>query len=96
MRSDVIELLDGDRPVVLDRARDLLEMRNDAIVVRSKIAACQDGGLMDGHGFDYNHAGPTERSLGIIGNVSFSRHAIFGHVGGMSPEHDPVSQRATA
>ena len=96
MRTDVIELLDGDRPVVLDRARNRLEVRNDAIVARPKIAACQDRGLMNGHGFDNNHAGPANRSFGIVGNVPFGRHAIFGHVGGVSSEHDPVSQGATA
>src|SRR5262245_10200239 len=93
MGTDMIELLDRDRAILLDGGGDFPEMRNDAVVAGAEIAACQHCRRMHRHWFDDYHGSTANRPLSIVGDMLAVRHAILCHVGRVCAEDDPVTQR---
>jgi hypothetical protein len=68
----MVKLLDSDSSIFPDRSGHLLKVRNDRVVAGTKISACQDCCLMDGHGFDNDHGGTADGPFGVVGDMLFA------------------------
>lgn len=96
IRSDMIELLDRNRAIRLDRICDLAEMRDHAVIGMSEVAPRQDCGRMHGHGFHHDHCRATDSPLSVVGDMPVAWNAIDGHIRSVRAEDDTVAQYVRA
>ena len=90
MLTNVVQLLNHDRPVFMTGIGDAPEMGDDGIVAVAEIAAREHCRAMYRHWLDDNHCGTADGALQVVAQMPVAGQPINTHVGGMRAEVQAV------
>ena len=93
MLTDVINLLDHHRAVLVAGLGDEPKGRHDGVVLMTEVAPREHRGGVSGHRLDDDHRGAAGGALAVVAEMARAGQTLLGHVGGVRAEIEAVLER---
>lgn len=92
VRPHVIDLVNHHAAVCVAGIGDAAEMRDHRIVPVAEVAAGENAGGVNGDRLAHDHRRPAPGTFAVVPQVAFARQPVFGHVGRVGAEIEPVAK----